>query len=104
MRCSSDYAAFSLSAQVYVLDKAQKWAPLTQDVVRVSFMYNEAAGSTKIAAFDNGQKVVDSIILPTMQYRRPSETFVQWFDSQHILYGLNLTSIADGDGVRTRDY
>eukprot|EP00158_Paraphelidium_tribonemae_P005047 Partr_v1_DN27131_c0_g1_i4_m15454 len=36
--------------------------------------------------------------MPSMQYRRPSDTFVQWFDSAHILYGLNLTSVAEAEG------
>lgn len=42
--------------------------------------------------------VINSVIQPNMQYRRPSDTFVQWFDSQHILYGLNLTSVTDAEG------
>lgn len=91
---------FKLSAQVYILDKNQKWSPLTTDVVPVCFLHNASTKSTRICAYgslhesaENGSlPVVDSLILPSMQYRRPTETFVQWFDSQHILYGLNLTS------------
>lgn len=96
---SSDIPVFTLSAQVYALDKNQKWSPLTQDVVEVVFVFNPATGQTRLTVVENGQSVVNSTILPNMQYRKPSETFVQWFDSQHILYGLNLTSVEDADGV-----
>ena len=90
---------FSLSAQVYALDKTQKWTPLTTDIVTVTFLYNEQSKTTRIISKDNSDKIiVNSNITANMQYRRPSETFVQWFDSQHILYGLNLTSVTDAEG------
>ena len=83
---AAETSLFTLNAQVYALDKNQKWTPLTQEIVPVTFLHSELTGTTRT-------------IMPNMQYRRPAETFVQWFDSQHILYGLNLTSAADGDGV-----
>jgi hypothetical protein len=89
-----------LQAQVYALDKAQKWQALTQNVIDVSFLLNEHTGVTRIYAVDGDEIVLDSSILSSMQYRRPSDTFVQWFDTQRILYGLNLTSSSDADGVR----
>ncbi len=93
---------FSLTAQVYALDKNQKWAPLTQDILPVTFLYNETTKQTRILCIDNGHVVVNSLLLPNMQFRRPSDTFVQWFDSQRILYGLNLTSVIDAQGVHTQ--
>lgn len=96
---AAETSLFTLNAQVYALDKNQKWTPLTQEIVPVTFLHSELTGNTRILAMDGGVTVVNSTIMPNMQYRRPAETFVQWFDSQHILYGLNLTSAADGDGV-----
>ncbi|KAI3641144.1 hypothetical protein MIR68_000823 [Amoeboaphelidium protococcarum] len=88
---------FTISAQVYALDKNQKWTPLTQDIIQVSFLKNDAE-VVRILGIDNNVIIVNSVISQGMQYRRPSDTFVQWFDSQHILYGLNLTSVADAEG------
>lgn len=90
---------FSLQAQVYALDKSQKWTPLSQGVITISFLFNESTGMTRIFGMEGNSISVNSTIYSNMQYRRPSETFVQWFDSQHILYGLNLTSSSDADDV-----
>jgi hypothetical protein len=100
MASANETALFRLSAQVYALDKSQTWVPLTQDVVSVTILLNNQTGATRIFCIDNGAVVINSVIQAGMQYRRPSDTFVQWFDTQHILYGLNLTSVTDGDGVR----
>lgn len=92
---------FSLQAQVYALDKAQKWTPLTKEVVPVQFLRNSTDQQVRILAMDGASVVVvNSQLVQGMQYRRPSETFVQWFDSQHILYGLNLTSVQDAEGFQ----
>jgi hypothetical protein len=89
---------FQMLAQVYALDKNQKWSPLTQDIITVSFIWNEQTGVTRLFGQDDkGTVIVNSTILPNMAYRRPSDTFVQWFDSQHILFGLNLTSTSDAE-------
>lgn len=96
---ADEILVFELKAQIYALDKHQKWTPLTNDIVSVKFMLSRARGSTRIVSVDGGVTVVNSNIVPSMQYRKPSETFVQWFDTQHILYGLNLTSKSDADRV-----
>lgn len=93
-----------MQAQLYALDKNQKWSPLTSDIVTVSFLYNNTDKSTRILSTHNGKSTINSLIAPSMQYRRPSDTFVQWFDSQHILYGLNLTSVSDAEGVNDLEF
>ncbi len=89
----------SIQAQVYALDKTQKWKPLSNAIIPVTFLYDELAKTTRILGMEKGVNIVSSIIELNMQYRRPSDTFVQWFDSQHILYGLNLTSVPDAENV-----
>jgi hypothetical protein len=46
---SSEQCLFSLQAQVYALDKTQKWTPLTKDIVTVSFLFNEQTGLSAFA-------------------------------------------------------
>jgi len=90
---------FTIKAQVYILDtNSQSWSPATFSVVPVSFYSEPTSGRTRIIAMENSEPKINSLLLPSMVFQRPSDTFGQWMDATSSeLYGLNFTSKMDSE-------
>jgi len=90
---------FVTSAHVFQIDPEtkKKWIPVSSKAVNVSFYYDKLKASYRIISLDDSKTVlINSTILPNMNFSKTSQKFGQWADAKAgTVYGLGFPTEVD---------
>jgi hypothetical protein len=69
------------------------WTTVTQNPVPISFYFDKQRDVYRILGYDGDKLVINSTILPTMAFMKPSSSFGLWNDVKlRVIFGLGFAS------------
>ncbi|XP_021960529.2 homer protein homolog 1 [Folsomia candida] len=83
-------------AKVYTMTISptpKTWTPATQYAVPVSFYFDKQRNVYRILSYDGERLIINSTIVPSMSFNKPSSAFGLWSDTKlRIIFGLGFPS------------